>query len=269
MNESLSGDDYHQPEDDANVTTVEKPVKTVWGGWGTLGFSLLMGMGILVAQGVLTFAYVIGNYGKELILDSVVLMETLLSDSMFIVLSLALQAIVGVGLILGFIAARKNATVKDYLALHKISWKTTGLTLVITLVLLSVMSFTEQFFNLSDETDFIMDAFLDSSFPILLVIAVVIMAPLFEELFFRGFLYAGWSQSRLGVNATIVLTSVLWSVQHVQYSWYGILQIFVMGIVLGWLRKKTGSIYPPLLMHAVWNMVATLPILLYINGAIG
>ena len=40
-------------------------------------------------------------------------------------------------------------------------------------------------------------------------LAAVVVAPVTEELIFRGFLHRGWERSRLGVSGTIILTSVL------------------------------------------------------------
>jgi membrane protease YdiL (CAAX protease family) len=46
---------------------------------------------------------------------------------------------------------------------------------------------------------------------LLLLIAVVLAAPIGEEIMFRGFLFRGWATSPLGVTATIVATSAIWA----------------------------------------------------------
>src|SRR5260370_238343 len=53
-------------------------------------------------------------------------------------------------------------------------------------------------------------------------LAVVIAAPVSEELLFRGFLHRGWAPSWLGIAGTIILTSALWAALHQQYNWFGI-----------------------------------------------
>jgi len=57
-------------------------------------------------------------------------------------------------------------------------------------------------------------------------IAAVVFAPLFEEGFFRGFLFVGFKQSRLGSFGTILITSAAWAALHIQYDLYGILLYF-------------------------------------------
>src|SRR6266576_2292879 len=60
----------------------------------------------------------------------------------------------------------------------------------------------------------------------LLVLAFCVAAPISEELFARGFLYRGWSQSFLGVPGAIVLSSLAWTALHLQYDWFFFVEIF-------------------------------------------
>jgi CAAX protease family protein len=96
----------------------------------------------------------------------------------------------------------------------------------------------------------------------LLWAAVVISAPVCEELVFRGFLFRGWSQTSLGPVGAIVLTAVLFGLMHVQYSWLGILDIMGFGLVAGWMRWRTESIVAPMLLHftnnLTWMVILTL-----------
>jgi membrane protease YdiL (CAAX protease family) len=48
--------------------------------------------------------------------------------------------------------------------------------------------------------------------------------------------------------------SVLWAALHVQYDWTGIAQIFVIGIFLGWMRWRSGSLLLTMLLHALFNL---------------
>jgi uncharacterized protein len=91
----------------------------------------------------------------------------------------------------------------------------------------------------------------------LLLIAVVVAAPIGEEIVFRGFLYRGWVGSRLGVAGTIVLTAAIWAGIHVQYDWLGMTQIFCLGLLFGWVRWRSGSTALTMLMHAATNVAAT------------
>ncbi len=90
----------------------------------------------------------------------------------------------------------------------------------------------------------------------LLWLAMVVVAPITEELLFRGFLHRGWSPSWLGTSGTIVLTSALWALLHQQYGWLGILFIFVMGLLFGWLRQRSGTTTVTIVLHALNNLFA-------------
>jgi uncharacterized protein len=91
----------------------------------------------------------------------------------------------------------------------------------------------------------------------LLWFTFVVVAPAGEEIMFRGFLYRGWVRSQHAVVPVAVI-SALWAVSHVQYDWFGLLQIFLMGLLLGWARWRSGSAALTWLMHAIANLWAML-----------
>ncbi len=86
------------------------------------------------------------------------------------------------------------------------------------------------------------------------LIAAVIVAPASEEIIFRGFLFRGWARSDRSAWPAIVVISVLWAALHVQYDWTGILQIFIIGLFLGWMRWRSGSLLLTILLHALFNL---------------
>lgn len=86
-----------------------------------------------------------------------------------------------------------------------------------------------------------------------LLIAVVVLTPIGEEILFRGFLFRGWLRKPGDGWPVIVVTSLLWAVIHLQYDWYVIMQIFVFGLVLGWLRWASGSVILTIILHAMIN----------------
>jgi membrane protease YdiL (CAAX protease family) len=88
-------------------------------------------------------------------------------------------------------------------------------------------------------------------------IALVIGAPLFEETFFRGFMFRGFQSSFLGLTGTTVTTSALWAVGHLQYDFYTIIDIGCFGVLLATARQMTGSLLMPLYLHALSNLCAT------------
>lgn len=90
----------------------------------------------------------------------------------------------------------------------------------------------------------------------LLLLAVVVIASLFEEVFFRGFLLEGLRSSFLGGTGSVLLTALLWSVVHVQYDMFGITSIFLIGVFLGVARLSTGSTFLTMILHGLNNGLA-------------
>ncbi|WP_421995065.1 CPBP family intramembrane glutamic endopeptidase [Reyranella sp.] len=89
----------------------------------------------------------------------------------------------------------------------------------------------------------------------LLVSLVVLagLAPLVEELVFRGLLY-GWVAGRWGSIAAWVVSSLAFAAAHVEPA-HAIL-VLPLGLWFGWLRRRTGSLWPSLVAHACNNGLA-------------
>ena len=83
---------------------------------------------------------------------------------------------------------------------------------------------------------------------------VVVTAPVAEEIIFRGFLFRGWSESRIGAVGTLILTSLIFASLHTQYNFTGRVEIFGFGLLLGLARWRSGSTLLVILMHAAWNV---------------
>lgn len=67
--------------------------------------------------------------------------------------------------------------------------------------------------------------------------AIAICAPVAEEVFFRGFLFAGLRAARGGGGAAIVTTSLVFTLVHSRRSgWVDLLQVGAVGLTLGWRR---------------------------------
>jgi len=85
-----------------------------------------------------------------------------------------------------------------------------------------------------------------------LFVAVVIVAPLCEELIFRGFLWR-CLQSTLGPLGTLFVTSLLFAVYHIEPL--HIIGVLPIGVILGILRLGSKSIVPGILAHLLNNLI--------------
>jgi membrane protease YdiL (CAAX protease family) len=102
----------------------------------------------------------------------------------------------------------------------------------------------------------------------LLVLALVVAAPVGEEIVFRGFIFRGWAASWLGAVGTIAITALIWASMHVQYETFLVAQIFCAGLVLGWLRWRSGSVLLTIALHAIINAVALMQTAAKVHGLI-
>jgi membrane protease YdiL (CAAX protease family) len=80
-----------------------------------------------------------------------------------------------------------------------------------------------------------------------------VIAPVAEEIFFRGFLYGGLRR-RIGILGAMLVSSVFFTALHLSLELF--VPIFVLGLFLAWLYEYTGSLYPGILLHASNNAIS-------------
>lgn len=92
---------------------------------------------------------------------------------------------------------------------------------------------------------------------IILALTVSIFTPFAEEFLFRGFIL-GMLLKRYSPVTSIVISSFIFSIAHEPIA---MALAFGGGCLYGWLRIKTGSIYPSMIAHALWNSFITLVVI--------
>jgi uncharacterized protein len=258
-----------QPEAIQPVPEVPKPVQKIWGGWPTVGLSAAIFAIYFIVQnlvGIVFAIYLFLQNPQGNLFDLVTKLQT---NGLMISIATIASTIAGMGFIVLFIKIRKNVTVSEYLGLNPIRKTTLLVLLVVALGLLAVSFGFDQVVKDSQNSSFMIDTYKTSVWPLLLWIATVIFAPIFEESFFRGFLFVGLKQSRIGAIGAVVLTSLIFASLHIQYDWYGIAQVLVLGITFGVVRLKTGSLWSTLFLHSLWNLIGMVQTALIINGVGG
>jgi membrane protease YdiL (CAAX protease family) len=228
-----------------------------WGFWATLGFSAIIFAVFSVLQILVVSAFISLAKVQHPELDLEVYAKSLPSNGLCIAIMVIVSGLICIPLTLWFAKLRKNISVKDYIGFREpltkewVQW----------LLILGAFLF------LSDAVTFLLhrpivppvmvDAYKTASFLPALLFAIVIVAPIFEEIFFRGFFFQGIRCSRLGPIGAIGITSLIWAVIHVQYDIYGITTVFALGILFGIARLKTDSIHLLMVMHSLESLVAT------------
>jgi membrane protease YdiL (CAAX protease family) len=89
------------------------------------------------------------------------------------------------------------------------------------------------------------------------VVFGIALAPFLEEVLFRGFLYTALADV-YSARVAIPITSVLFGVLHLDQqegNWPAAILILGVGLSLTWVRHRTGSLVPSVIMHTTYNAV--------------
>ncbi|NJK62456.1 MAG: CPBP family intramembrane metalloprotease [Synechococcaceae cyanobacterium SM2_3_1] len=229
-----------------------------WGFWPTLGFGLLVGVVFVGVQTLVAWVYLAQQFSSQGIPSDP---ESLINDLQFNgqVLALATLATTPICTLLVILLAwlRRRLAVVSYLGLSPPGWGALGRWLLLTLLLVGATDGLRLLLNRPIVPEFAIRTFQSADLG-LLVVALVIAAPLTEEFFFRGFLLPGWQSSWPGPVGALLLTSGFWAGIHLQYDLFDITLIFGVGILLGLARWRSGSLFTPLAMHALNNLLSVL-----------
>jgi uncharacterized protein len=156
----------------------------------------------------------------------------------------------------------------DYLALRLTSWKNLLIGIVLMIVVVMGWDMISRLTGRDVQPGFMGDVVKSAEQDgalWLLVIALCVAAPITEEFFARGFLYRGWSESFLRVPGAILLSSLVWTSLHLQYDLFFLGEVFSIGLVLGYMRYRSQSIWLTILLHGLNNLAALAQTLLLAN----
>lgn len=226
-----------------------------FGFWASVGIAFLVFLIFSILQAIFIFAYsfYLNNWDIEKLIHS---LEAMIIDGDAMGVAEIPSAIIGTILVVVFSASKGIISVKDYLLLNPIKlldilkWLAVMVLVIITMELVNI--------GLDREVpDFMNDVYESTDNFILLWIAVIIGAPIFEEFLFRGFLFEGLRHSNVGLIGAVLITASSWAIIHVQYGWFEIVTIFLIGIILAIAKYKTKSLYIPIAMHMLMNFTAS------------
>ena len=230
--------------------------KRYWGLWATIGFSFIACFVFILVQVVavvLLGDFIISTQPDK---DPELVIQGLESNGLFLAITLLLTSIICSGLIVAFAALHRQTPVKEYL--HFLPVPIRQLLPYLGLMLLFAASYNSLSYLLDKPIvpGFLITAYQSAGIYPLFFFTFIFAAPFLEELFFRGFLLDSLRQSFIGPVLAVIITAVFWGAIHTQYELFEIAFIVGMGLILGYARIKTRSIFTPFLMHAMINAIA-------------
>ena len=249
-------DSLELPGDPVTPVSVIPSQRTprIWKFWGTLLWGLFVFAAMFVGQVAVVLYFVLRQDGPIDVAAAIHVLGNGLTISISVIMGLPAV------LLALWVAIRLSRTpFADYLALRWTSWSNVLIGVVALFVVVMgwdlVSRLTGREVTPGFMGDVLQSARADNALW-LLVIAFCVAAPITEEFFARGFLYRGWSESALRPGGAILLSSLVWTALHLQYDWFFLGEVLSIGLLLGYLRYRSNSIWLTVVLHGLNNLAA-------------
>lgn len=234
-----------------------------WGLWQTAGFFAAAFGAYLAVETVVVLALLlprlVSSGGKGFKVPDT---DKLMQDPTLLTVSTLAAVPVTIGAVLFFASLRKSMPVREYLGLVWPRWggltRWVGVVFGYLLLLLLVGELGHRWFGRPLVSDFMAGVFAAGGRNPWLHFAVVVGAPVNEEFLFRGLLFTGLAGTRLGPWWAAVVSSAVWTVIHLQYDWFDLTSLFLLGLILAAAWWRTRSLWLCVLLHGLVNLTATL-----------
>jgi membrane protease YdiL (CAAX protease family) len=233
--------------------------RRVWKFWGTVLWGLVGFAAMLLGQVSVVAVLVLLRGRPADFAELFVAVEAVASSGYALSLSV-LAGLPATVAALWFAIRLTSTPFSDYLALRWPSWKDFLIGVVGMIVVVAGWEMLSRVTGRESAPGFMVDvmksARADGSVWFL-ILSFAVAAPISEEFLARGFLYYGWSQTFLKVPGAICLSSLAWSALHLQYyEWFLFGEVFSLGLVLGYLRYRSQSIWLTVFLHGLNNLAA-------------
>lgn len=276
-----------KPKTEVNKARSNSPQKQGWRLIGSVfGLMLFVGAVVIVSQLIVGWI-MIGLLGQETFVKPV---PTAVFSALSYILALVLIVFAPPYVSKGWRLLRENKTGKkvrsnkealktpsrEELGLKGLpTWTDIGLApagFIVYLVVAAVLTFLFNFFpwfDASEAQEVGFDAYIAGTDRLVAFLILVVVAPIVEEIIFRGWLYSKLraklseaTSKKVAIVLTAFLVSLLFGIVHMQWN-VGV-NVFAMSLVLCALREFTGTIYAGILLHMIKNGIAFY--LLYVMG---
>ena len=246
-----------------NLTTISQPLFT---GLGTL--LLIVGIVVFFFISQLIGVYIAGKLvlptAKSATIGDIFFFGS--NDGTVVSLSIMIGCVLLVA-ISALIIRTKGGNLKQYLALKPFSLAV-GMGMIGLLLIFMIGSQALTYLLDESPLSFVDPLYQSVRSVWLLIFAMVIVAPIYEELIFRGLLWSAIaeqfsspsdlllrSEHRGAIVASLV-TSFIFAGIHLQYGIYEISTIVVLALIFCYARIKSGSLILPMLLHIINNGAA-------------
>ena len=97
------------------------------------------------------------------------------------------------------------------------------------------------------------DIFAPQNWTLAYIFIAVILAPVVEEITFRGIAFGALISRGIGPIAVIILSSLAFAISHLQYTPAAMIVVFLSGVGFAVLRLLSGTVIVPIVAHSVAN----------------
>ena len=251
----------HIPDGQSAEIVPAAPTDPAWDGWDLVGLVVLTMIALFV-----------GVFTALLVARSWLYPHTALGEIARVPLVIVAGQVLAYLLVLAcmFVLVTRDRGRPDFLAAIHWNWPSgtaiaayvlTGLALSVALQLLA------HFLPIPKELP-IDNFFRTPAEAWALSILSITLAPLMEELFFRGFLYPVLARS-LGLPLAVLVTALGFAALHgaqLMFSWGPVLVIFLVGLVLTMVRAQQNSVAAGVLIHMAYNGTITVAMFAATDG---
>lgn len=223
---------------------------------------------------VTLFIYVFSQVGLVIIVTLVAqfsgnfdkLMDWFSENNLGVFISVLIVEIITFGLLINFLKRRKASLAEIGLGRKPIPRDlliAVGVAVIYFAVFIVVASLISKMIpaiNIDQEQELGFKNVKNIELP-LVFLSLVVLPPLLEEIIARGFLYSGL-KNNLSIYKATLITSFLFAIAHLQPGtgkpllWIATIDTFILSIFLVYLREKTGSLWAPIFLHGIKNLIA-------------
>ena len=257
------------------MTTTESPASSsteppvapkpprVWKFWGTLGWSILL-YGVMTVSAAIGVVLAIHWFGVDYGFDLSDAEKRAFLSNGVVVAATSMSATVPVLLLIWLAVRLARQRFADYLALRLPSARHAVIGLAAIVALMAAIDLTSVLSGRPVLPDVLLDGLRSAREHHALwfyALALVVTAPITEEITFRGFIFRGFAASRLGTAGAVLLSSLIFAAVHIQYDLITLAGVLATALLLGCVRAVSGSTLLTIAMHALNNGVVLVEML--------